>query len=171
MSIDQNDMNDVVGKDVHGSDGNKIGEIGQIYLDDTTGRPEWVTVKTGMFGNKESFVPVAESQFSDDGLRVPYNKDVVKDAPRVDTDQGHLSPDEESELYRHYGLDPFEDESDSGLRYADGHGLGQADETRRTDADGHGDAHDLDDASDRRDRSGDDGIVGRDTSGPTTDER
>ena len=150
MSIDQNNVNDVLGKDVYGSDGNKIGEVGQVYLDDVTGKPEWVTVKTGMFGTKESFVPVAQSQIAEDGLRVPYDKDVVKDAPRVDADQGHLSKDEEAELYRHYGLDYSEDESDSGL----------PDTTRQTDADRHGDTRDLDD----------EGTVGHDTSGPTTDD-
>ncbi|MBT9257752.1 PRC and DUF2382 domain-containing protein [Phycicoccus jejuensis] len=163
MSIDQNNLNDVLGKDVLGSDGNKIGEVGQVYLDDVTGKPEWVTVKTGMFGNKESFVPVAQSQFADDGLRVPYGKDTVKDAPRVDADQGHLSQDEEAELYRHYGLDYSGDESDSGLPDTDGNdqrGLGQVDTSGRTDADRYGDSRDLDA----------DGTVGHDTSGPTTDD-
>ena len=28
----------------------KIGKVGQIFLDDETGEPAWVTVKTGMFG-------------------------------------------------------------------------------------------------------------------------
>ena len=175
MSIDQNNINDVLGQGVYGSDGAKIGEVGQVYLDDVTGKPEWVTVKTGMFGTKESFVPVAQSQFADDGLRVPYDKDTVKDAPRVDADQGHLSKDEEAELYRHYGLDYSEDESDSGL--PDAHsaargegGLGQVDTNRQTDADRYGDTRDLDDPRERTDRSGEGGIVGHDTSGPTTDD-
>lgn len=37
MSIDQDNVNDVLGRDVYGSDGNKIGEVGQVYLDDVTG--------------------------------------------------------------------------------------------------------------------------------------
>lgn len=146
MSIDQNNINDVLGQNVYGSDGNKIGEVGQVYLDDVTGKPEWVTVLTGMFGTKESFVPVAQSQFSDDGLRVPYTKDLVKDAPRVDAEQGHLSQDEEAELYSHYGLDYSEDESDSGLP-----DTSRQTETRDADADSAG-------------------TVGHDTSGPTTDD-
>lgn len=158
MSIDQNNINDVLGQDVHGSDGNKIGEVGQVYLDDVTGKPEWVTVKTGMFGNKESFVPVAQSQFSDDGLRVPYDKDTVKDAPRVDAEQGHLSQEEEAELYRHYGLDYSEDDSDSGLPDTDQRGLGQVSTSGQADADR--DSRDADVH----------GTVGHDTSGPTTDD-
>lgn len=162
MSIDQNNINDVIDKDVYGSDGNKIGTVGQVYLDDVTGKPEWVTVKTGMFGTKESFVPVAQSQFADDGLRVPYGKDTVKDAPRVDAEQGHLSQDEEAELYRHYGLDYSEEDSDSGLPDTDGgeRGLDQVDTSGQTDAHRFGDTRDLDA----------EGTVGHDTSGPTTDD-
>ena len=105
MSIDQSNIDTIIGRPVQGADGQKIGDIGQIYLDDETGKPEWATVRTGLFGTKESFVPVAEAQLTDEGLRVPYDKDAVKDAPRVDADQGHLSQQEEAELYRHYGLD------------------------------------------------------------------
>lgn len=93
----------VIGKDVYDEAGQKIGSASEVYLDDETGQPEWVTVKTGMFGTKESFVPIADADLTDDGLRVPVSKDRVKDAPRIDTD-GHLSPQEEQELYRYYGM-------------------------------------------------------------------
>jgi uncharacterized protein (TIGR02271 family) len=105
MSIDQSQINDVVGKPVYGSDGDRIGDAAQVYLDDESGRPEWVTVRTGLFGTKESFVPLAGASVSGDGVRVTYDKDVVKDAPRVDADQGHLSESEEADLYRHYNLE------------------------------------------------------------------
>ncbi len=104
MSIDQRNIGTIIGQPVHGSDGQRIGEVGQVYLDDETGRPEWATVRTGLFGTKESFVPVSQAEMTDDGLRVPYDKDLIKGAPRVDADQGHLSMEEEAELYRHYGL-------------------------------------------------------------------
>ncbi|MDQ6897286.1 MAG: PRC-barrel domain-containing protein, partial [Actinomycetota bacterium] len=104
MTISNNQISDIMGSTVTGSDG-KIGEVGQVFLDDQTDAPEWVTVRTGLFGTKESFVPIAEATLADGGLKVPYSKDLVKDAPRVDVEQGHLSLDEEAELYRHYGLD------------------------------------------------------------------
>jgi uncharacterized protein (TIGR02271 family) len=93
----------VIGKDVYDQSGDKIGSASEVYLDDETGQPEWVTVRTGLFGTKESFVPIRDADLTDDGLRVPVSKDVVKDAPKIDTD-GHLSPQEEQELYRHYNL-------------------------------------------------------------------
>ena len=51
-------------------DGDKIGSIDEIYLDQDTGRPEWLAVKTGMFGTRLSFVPIAEANQSGDELRV-----------------------------------------------------------------------------------------------------
>src|SRR5215210_3683064 len=94
----------VIGQDVYDESGDKIGSAAEVYLDDETGRPEWVTVRTGLFGTKESFVPIRDADLTDDGVRVPVSKAQVKDAPKVDAD-GHLSPQEEQELYRYYNLD------------------------------------------------------------------
>jgi uncharacterized protein (TIGR02271 family) len=85
-------------------DGNRIGSIDAIYLDDQTGQPEWALVNTGLFGTKASFVPLAQATQTDQDVRVPYDKQLVKDAPRVDPD-GRLSEVEERQLWRHYGLD------------------------------------------------------------------
>ncbi|MFJ9038937.1 DUF2382 domain-containing protein [Streptomyces sp. NPDC102406] len=94
----------LVGLTAYDRTGEKIGSVERVYLDDATGRADWVTVKTGLFGMKESFVPLAgASRGGDDTLKVAYTKEAVKDAPRVDADQ-HLDQDEKQELYRHYGL-------------------------------------------------------------------
>jgi uncharacterized protein (TIGR02271 family) len=92
------------GGNVVSTDGTKIGSIGQVYLDDATSQPEWVTTATGMFGGAESFVPLEGAVVSGDDVVVPFGKDKVKDAPRVGAD-GHLSEEQEAELYRYYGLD------------------------------------------------------------------
>ena len=122
------------GRNAVDSDGNKIGSIDEVYMDAETGKPEWLAVKTGMLGSKVSFVPIAEASEVDGDVRLPYEKQQVKDAPNAEAD-GELSQDEEASLYRHYGLDYSEAHSDSGLPE------GQAREA-----------------------------VGRDTSGPTTDD-
>jgi uncharacterized protein (TIGR02271 family) len=114
-------------------DGDKVGTIESIYVDDQTGQPEWALVNTGLFGTRSTFVPIAQASASGDQVQVPFEKQRVKDAPNIDPD-GHLSEQEEQELWRHYGLDY--DPGDPATGYAG------------TD----------------RDR------VGRDTSGPTTDE-
>ena len=71
----------VIGRDVYDESGNKIGSASEVYLDDQTGQPEWVTVKTGLFGTKESFVPIRDADLTDDGVRVNVTKVKVKDAP------------------------------------------------------------------------------------------
>jgi uncharacterized protein (TIGR02271 family) len=85
-------------------DGDRVGRIDAIYLDDQTGQPEWALVNTGLFGTKSSFVPLTQATQTGDDVRVPYDKQLIKDAPRIDPDQ-HLSEAEERQLWRHYGFD------------------------------------------------------------------
>ncbi|GAB3709310.1 PRC and DUF2382 domain-containing protein [Mariniluteicoccus flavus] len=103
MTTNQN-IDALVNSTVYDRDGDKIGSVGQLYLDDNTGQPSWVTVSTGFFGTQETFVPLKDATISGDEVRVPYEKSFVKDAPNVDVDQ-HLSPAEEEELYRYYKLE------------------------------------------------------------------
>ena len=102
------------GHEARGADGDKLGRIEDIYLDQETGKPEWLAIKTGLFGAHVSFAPLAEARLDGDAVTVPYDKAKIKDAPRVDAD-GQLSQEEEAELYRYYGLDYSEARSDSGL--------------------------------------------------------
>lgn len=88
---------------LYDKDGDKIGNIGQVYVGDRSGRPEWVTVKTGLFGMKESLVPLSGARRAGEDIHVPYAKETVKEAPRLDADE-HLDPGQEKQLYRHYGL-------------------------------------------------------------------
>ena len=72
------------------NDGDKIGSVGQIYVDDHTGNPSWVTINTGLFGSNESFAPLEGAALEGNDVRVGYSKDKIKDAPNVAPD-GHLS--------------------------------------------------------------------------------
>ncbi|HYT09777.1 MAG TPA: PRC and DUF2382 domain-containing protein [Mycobacteriales bacterium] len=150
--IDQNDVTTLSGATARDSAGDKIGKVSQVYLDDQSGRPEWVTVRTGLLGTRESFVPLAAARLDGDDLVLDVSKDKVSDAPQIDED-GHLSPQDEAELYRYYGIDagpgpgrasgdarPGHAGGEAGSVYADG-----GDSTPPTS-------------------------VGRDTSGPTTDD-
>jgi uncharacterized protein (TIGR02271 family) len=141
--------------------GNKIGKIEQVFLDDQTGRPEWVTVKTGLFGSSESFVPLANATVQGDDIRVGYDKSKVKDAPRIDADQ-HLSREEEARLYDYYGLDYSTQSTESGYA-AGGQGTTSDTTTSGTTTSGtttSGTTTGTERGTDR----------GRDTSGPTTDD-
>src|ERR1043165_5414767 len=88
----------LVGLTAYDRTGEKIGSVERVYLDDRTGNADWVTVKTGLFGMKETFVPLSGATHDSDRLNVRYTKEAVKDAPRVDADQ-HLDEDEKNELY------------------------------------------------------------------------
>lgn len=147
MTLDIDRLQDL---DVFDRHGDKIGAVGQIYVDDNTGEPTFVTVKTGLFGTKETFVPVRDAEQVNDGLRVPFDKAFVKDAPNIDSD-GHLSESEQDNLYTYYGignedLDPHQGRSnypgEEGLRGSPGVGTA-----------GYGDARQ--EAYDRGERSGD----------------
>jgi uncharacterized protein (TIGR02271 family) len=142
------DVNGWIGQDASGPDGGKIGTIQDIYLDEETGQPEWVAVKTGLFGNKVSFAPLAQASMQGGGVVLPYDKAKVKGAPTAEAD-GALSQQEEAELYRYYGLDYGESRSESGLPQ------GQAQTTTQTTGDVT--------------PTGTAGVVGNDVSGPETD--
>src|SRR4051794_20762999 len=142
-------------------DGDKIGKIEDIYLDRSSGEPEWVAVKTGLFGSNVSFVPIHGASPTGDDVRVSHEKDLVKDAPNVNAD-GELSPEEERRLYQHYGRSDYDEWNDTSEDRTEGF-LGRDDRDRFDDGDRDREG-DLDREGDAR------GTVGRDTSGPTTDD-
>jgi uncharacterized protein (TIGR02271 family) len=107
-----------IGRDAYGRDGDKIGEIAGIYYDEVTGRPEWIAVRTGLFGMNVSFAPIAGSTNYGDDLQLAFEKDTVKDAPNVDPD-GHLNADEEQRLFDHYQFDWSGDQSYGDTARAD----------------------------------------------------
>lgn len=91
------------GRSALGSDGEKIGSIKDVYVDDATGSPEWATVTGGLFGMKSHFVPLAGAAPAGEDVRVQVTKDQVEDAPGLDTDR-ELSEAEERTLFEHYGV-------------------------------------------------------------------
>jgi uncharacterized protein (TIGR02271 family) len=102
-----------------GSDGEKLGSIDDIYVDEDTGRPEFALVRTGLFGTGSRFVPLQQAQVEGDEVRVGFTKDQVKDSPDFDAD-GHLSQEEESQIYSYYGLSYSDARSDTGLPEGNG---------------------------------------------------
>jgi uncharacterized protein (TIGR02271 family) len=173
--ISENQIDDVQRATVYDRSGDKIGKAGQVYLDDATGTPSWITVNTGLFGTSESFVPLEGASFNGgDRVEVAYEKSQVKDAPRVAAD-GHLEVSEEEELYRYYGLGgtttgtaDYSDTTTTGTTTGTGYEgtttgttTGSADYVEGSDRDT--DRGDLTETTTGRE------TVGHDTSGPTTD--
>jgi uncharacterized protein (TIGR02271 family) len=139
--IDSSRIETLAGATVLDNDGDKIGSVGQVYIDPATGGAAWLTVKTGLFGTSESFVPATDASYEGDDVRVGYSKDFVKDAPRVEAD-AELDQNDTDTLYDYYGF---------------GSTTSAGSDTIGAGSDTIGDA-------------GTAGTVGYDTSGPTTDD-
>jgi uncharacterized protein (TIGR02271 family) len=179
--ITQDQLEKLTGATAYDRDGDKVGKIGAVYYDDRTNEPTWVTVHTGLFGTNESFVPVQGADVAGDRVTVAYDKATIKDAPNIGED-GHLSPQDEERLYRHYGVDYG---TGTGTEYGTGTAAGTATGTAHGYTPGETTEHTSNVGGTAetgrhgfagRDRDGD-GVrddlegrtVGRDTSGPTTD--
>ncbi|MEU6488507.1 PRC-barrel domain-containing protein [Streptomyces sp. NPDC046887] len=96
------DPRSLIGRKAFDRDGNKIGTVDEVYLDDATGVPEWAAVRTGLF-SRDAFVPLEPSELVGEELRVPYERALIKDAPDFGVGR-HLSPQQEVQLYHHYGI-------------------------------------------------------------------
>jgi uncharacterized protein (TIGR02271 family) len=102
--LTEDQARNAIGQSAISDDGEKLGKIGQLFLDDETEQPAFITVNTGLFGTKETFVPIGSATLSGDEVRVPFSKDKVKDAPNVDISNGHMDRDAERRLYDYYGM-------------------------------------------------------------------
>jgi uncharacterized protein (TIGR02271 family) len=159
MTVKQNELAGWIGHTLVDRSGDKIGKIVDLYADEATGQPEWIAVNTGRFGSKVSFVPLAGAERAGDDLRVPYEVDQVKDAPKADPD-GQLSQEEEARLYGHFGFDYDLDDSPTGLPRTGDDGPRSRSGTRAGGETGRR-------TGGRKARAA---AEGRDTSGPTTDD-
>jgi sporulation protein YlmC with PRC-barrel domain len=73
--------------------GEKIGTFDEIYLDEESSKPEWAAVTTGLFGRRQTFVPLREAHLAGEDVQVPFDREQVKNAPSVDPED-ELSQDE-----------------------------------------------------------------------------
>ena len=104
MATDMTHEYDWQGRTLKDRNGDKIGTIDALYLDQQTDKPEWALVNTGLFGTKSSFVPLAGAAPRDEDVVVGVEAQQVKDAPKMAPDE-ELSEQQEAELFRHYGID------------------------------------------------------------------
>ncbi|MFC7341298.1 PRC-barrel domain-containing protein [Saccharopolyspora griseoalba] len=104
---------DLIGTPVFDKDGNRVGRVGNVYVDDDTNQPEWVTVRVGLLGMKETFVPLDGARTEENRLELGVDAERVRNAPAVEAENGRLSDSEGRDLYRYYGLEhPELDDAD-----------------------------------------------------------
>lgn len=158
--VDTDRTADLLDGVVIGSDGEMIGDVGEVYTDDATGAPTWVTVKTGWFGLSESFVPLAGAEIAGNQITVPYNKATIKDSPTKEPD-APLSERDEEELHRYYdraGSADVIDPESSGVARSGGRDLDGVPDRVRSDQRVQGRGRD------------DDGVRGMDQAGASRSE-
>jgi hypothetical protein len=117
MPITESDLAGLSGGNVVTTSGDKIGSIGQIYLDDQTGEPSFVAANTGLLGTSQSLIPLRDAT-----IRDGYDKDMVTNAPLLEDDEGSLSRGQEEKLYDYYGISY--DATERGAAWTPGEDLG-----------------------------------------------
>ena len=98
------DVQPMIDANLLDAEGSKVGKIEDIYLDNETQEPAWALVHTGLLGRKLNYVPLKGASVSGDSLQVAYPEAQIKDAPSIDPDV-EITPEEEAQLYGHYGVD------------------------------------------------------------------
>ena len=112
-TIDKERILQFRGQDLCDNDGSKLGSIEEIYLDTETGEPEWALVHTGLFGRKQTFVPIRDATEGDGALRV-HRRGVLHLCLVERDPDGRLTQSEEADLYRHFGMTYADGESGAG---------------------------------------------------------
>jgi uncharacterized protein (TIGR02271 family) len=104
MTTDTKHAYDWQGRTLTDRNGEKIGTIDSLYVDNQTDTPEWALVNSGLFGSKASFVPLAGASPRGDDVMADVEVEQVKASPKMSSGD-ELSEQEEAELFRHYGIE------------------------------------------------------------------
>lgn len=94
------ELADLKGATVLASDGEKIGKIDQVWVDNVNNQPEWAAVKTGLLKTTPRYVPLRAADFGDGEVTLAYTKREVEASP--DFDPATADQDQVVRLYRHY---------------------------------------------------------------------
>ena len=101
--VTSNQATALLGRVLVDAAGDKVGTVTEVFIDDQTGHPSWIAVRTGWFGSNDSFVPLNLVDTAEPILRTSCDKATITGAPRHDADQPLSRPDEDT-LYSYYGL-------------------------------------------------------------------
>jgi hypothetical protein len=82
--------------------GSSVARVDGFYVDAETGRPEWLVVRLGRFG-QPTLVPARDAVGAAGKVWVPYSRDSLKSAPRRKAKQP-LTRETEIELLKHFGV-------------------------------------------------------------------
>jgi len=101
------DIQSLFGKPASDLNGEELGVIDAVYLDQRTQEPEWVAVRTGR--TETSLAPLAGAALTDAGVRLAVPAKLVRNAPHSDHPPGQVTPEltdaQEAELYLYYSIE------------------------------------------------------------------
>lgn len=109
-------FSDLKGVEVRSADGEKLGRVNALFCDEAK-EPEWIGLGTGFLGMKEAVVPVQGARVDGERIVVPYDKDVIKDEPAFDEEDGMLTPESERRLRVYFSLTGHRPEPHQLTRY------------------------------------------------------
>jgi uncharacterized protein (TIGR02271 family) len=95
------ELTEAIGTTAYDPAGDEVGTVEHFFVDDRTGAPTWVAVRSGLFGARHAIVPAVDATFADGALRLPFSREAVRSAPHLDPGR-HLDPEDEDRLRRHY---------------------------------------------------------------------
>ncbi len=100
------DVSSLPGKTLNDQEGQKVGEIKDVYAVDGESNPMWITVEssTGLSGSRIIFVPIARVKEEDGEVRVPYSTKHVRGSPEVEPSD-ELSGEDDRMLRDFYAID------------------------------------------------------------------
>jgi len=101
------------GRDVLSPDGERLGAVELIFLDEATGVPEWVLVALGE-DDASALVPLAGASVEEESIRVEQDRERIAAAPRLEVEDT-ITVAECRRLYEHYGLAYSQEESPTVL--------------------------------------------------------
>lgn len=104
----RHNIHDLTNATAYDSKGDKLGSVKEVYINDTTGQPDFAEVGHGLFGLQSSIVPLRGHTLQGDHLTLAFPKDLIKDAPDIKHDE-HLSEEDHAVIYRHFGLEQVTD--------------------------------------------------------------
>jgi Protein of unknown function (DUF2795)/PRC-barrel domain len=119
---------DWVGATLYSSDGEDLGSVDEVFMDNDTRKPEWLALTSGPLRQKRHLVPVAGAEPRHGGVQVPYSAGQIKGTPELEGRE--VNQETERVLYSHYGLRYSERRSDTGL--PERHGTAPRQRSRRT---------------------------------------
>ena len=93
------------GREAIDAEAEPVGEVVATFVDEVTGAPRWLAVRTGAHGDDLSPVPVDDAEPTGGAIRLAHPVATIMAAPHVALDQD-LTRDQDDALCSLYGLEP-----------------------------------------------------------------